>query len=123
MKLEEAKEILDKNALCEEGSLRQSLCENCCFSEELFWELYDSLITLAEDAQKSKITVTDTAKIFAVYDRILEMFKLHLEPNEDVEILDFPENFSDHLDRLEAAIRFYLDKEPVSEDGFALKRP
>lgn len=123
MTLDKAKEILDKNALCEEGSLRQSLCENCCFSEELFWELYDSLITLAEDAQNNKITATDTAKIFAVYDRILEMFRLHLEPNEDIEILDFPENFSDHLDRLESAIRFYLDGEPVNEDGFALKRP
>ena len=123
MTLEKAKEILDKNALCKEGSLRQSICENCCFSEEYFWELYDSLITLAEDARRSKITAIDTAKMLAVYDRILEMFSLHLEPNEDVEILDLPEDFSDHLDRLEAAIRFYLDGEPIDEDGFSLQRP
>lgn len=122
MTLEEAKEILDKNALCQEGSLRQSVCEDCRFSEGYFWEFYDSLVTLAENAKITKITATDTAKMFAVYDRILEMFRLHLEPNEDVEILDFPENFSDYFDRIEAAIRFYLDGEPIDEDGFALKR-
>lgn len=85
--------------------------------------MYDSLVTLAEDAKNTKITATDTAKMFAVYDRILEMFRLHLEPNEDVEILDFPENFSDYFDRLEASIRFYLEGEPINDDGFALKRP
>ena len=123
MTLEEAKEILDKNALCEEGSLRQSVCEDCRFSEEYFWEFYDSLVTLAEDAKNSKITATDTAKIFAVYDRILEMFRLHCEPDEDVEIIDFPENFSDYFDRLEAAILFYLEGKPIDEDNLDLKRP
>lgn len=123
MTVDRARAILDKNALCEEGSFRQSLCEEYRFSEEYFWEFYDSVITLAEDAQKNKITVTDTAKIFAVCDRALEMFKLHCDPDEDVEIRDFPEDYSEYLDRIEAAVRFYLDGEPIDEESFTLQRP
>lgn len=59
MTVDSAREVLDKNALCQEGSLRQSICED----------------------------------------------------------------HSGYLDRIETAVRFYLDGEPINEDGFALKRP
>ena len=123
MTADKARDIFDKNALCQEGSLRQSLCVELCFSERRFWEFYDSVITLAEAAQESRITVTDTAKLFAVYDRILETIRQHCDPDEAVEISGLPENITEYLDRIEAAMRFYLEGEPVDEDGFSLKRP
>ncbi|MDE7229874.1 MAG: immunity 41 family protein [Oscillospiraceae bacterium] len=123
MTADRAREIFDRNALCQDGSFRERLCEECCFSEEYFWEFYDSVITLAENTRENKVSVTDTAKILAVYDRVLEMFRLHCDPDEDIEIADLPEDPSGYLDRIDAAARFFLNGEPIDEDGFVLKRP
>ena len=113
MTADRARESFDKNALCREGSFWESLCEECCFSEEYFWEFYDSVITLAENMRENKVSVTDTAKILAVYDRVLEMFSLHCDPDEDIEIEDFPEDYSEYLDRIDAAASFFLNGEPI----------
>ena len=123
MTADRAREIFDRNALCQEGSFRERLCDECYFSEEYFWEFYDSVITLAENTRENKASVTDTAKILAVYDRVLEMFRLHCDPDEDIKIADFPEDPSGYLDRIDAAARFFLNGEPIDEDGFSLQRP
>lgn len=123
MTLEKAKEILDKNAFCKESSLRESLCEDSLFSEKLFWEFYDSIIALAEDAQKNGKTVDDTAKILGVFNRITQIFMYHFDPNDICKIENFPENYTEYFERLEFAVRAYLCGEIPNENGFALQRP
>lgn len=123
MTINKAKEILDKNAFCREGSLRDSLCEDSLFSEKYFWEFYDSVITLAGNAQKNGKTVDDTAKILGVFNRITQMFMYHFDPNDNCMIENFPEKYTEYFERLEYAVRAYLYGKIPNENEFDLQRP
>lgn len=123
MTVSEARTILDKNAFCQEGSLRESLCEDCFFSEEFFWQFYDCLIALAEDARENGLTVEITAKILGIYNRIIQMFMFHFDPNDLVEIRNFPINYPNYLERLNGAVDAYLRGVFVGEELYELQRP
>lgn len=122
MPIDKAKEILDKNAFCREGSLRESLCEDSLFSEKYFWDFYDSVITLAENAQNNGKTVDETAKILGVFNRITQMFMYHFDPNDKCKIENFPEDYTVYYERLEFAVRAYLGGRIPNESEFELQR-
>lgn len=123
MTVSEAKTILDKNAFCQEESFRESLCEDSYFSEEYFWELYDCIIALADDARETGLTVETTAKILGVCNRIFQLFVFHFDPNDLAEIRNFPENYPCYIERLNDAVDAYLRGVFVDEELYELQRP
>lgn len=123
MTINEARAVLDKNAFCREESLRESLCEGSCFSEKFFWEFYNCIIALAYDARENGLTVETTAKILGVYNRIVQMFMFHFDPNDLAEIKNFPKNYTGYTERLDAAVDAYLRGVFVGEELFELQRP
>ena len=44
-----AKQIILNNSQISENTFIYNLHEKCCFSEELFWEYYDSIVTLVRN--------------------------------------------------------------------------
>lgn len=123
MTINKARAVLDKNAFCQKGSLRESLCEDSYFSEKYFWNFFDCIIAFAEDARENGLTVETTAKILGVYNRIVQMFMFHFDPNDLAEIKNFPKNYTGYTERLDAAVNAYLRGVFVGEELFELQRP
>lgn len=107
MKIEKARKIISDNYNCNENSFVYFLYEECCFSIEKFWEYYDSIAAFVGVNEKnSEITreITDS------YQRILKEMIFHFDPM-DLAIMDnFPENYTDYIERIDfALLAYYTD--------------
>lgn len=124
MTVKEAKAILEKNADCAEDSLIDSLHECERFSKKRFWEFYDCVITLAQDALKSGRDFETARKITLVYQRILKEMVWHLDKHDLSKLRKFPnKRYNDYIERLDNAVDAYLCGVFVDETLYELQRP
>jgi len=123
MKIEEARKIIYDNYNFEEGSLINSLYDYALFSMEKFWDYYDSIKTMVENAQYDDEL---TLWICTSYQQILKEFMYHYCPDDLCEFEDFP-NYSiicDCIERLDYVIISYLEKDfkNIDESIFELQK-
>ena len=118
MTTDEAREILDKNHKCIEGSFVYSLYEECVFSEAGFWDFYDCVITLAKAEKSLEIA----GKITFVYQWFLKEIIWHFDPNDAAEQKHFPENYTDYIERLDGAMDAYFRGVFADESLYELQR-
>lgn len=118
---EKAKEIIEKNYSCSEGSFVAALNDKDLFSPELFWEYYNSItILVAEDIFSEEIT----AQIGISYQSILKLFIYHFSEQDSCHFENFPEDYNGYIERLDYAVESYYTRRQMalSEDKFELQR-
>lgn len=104
MTVETALKIIYDNNSCNENSFVYLLHEDCIFSIEKFWEYYDSIAVLAEtDAKDPELTM----QINLSYQRILKEFIAHFDPNDVAVMENFPDNYTEYIERIDRAILAY----------------
>lgn len=123
MTIETAIKILNGNFRGEEGSLVFGLYEDERFSKKRFWELYDCVITLAENAKTSGSDLETAYKITWVYQRVLKEMIYHFDKNDLSRLKKFPKNYNDYIERLDDAVDAYFHGVFIDEKMYNLKRP
>ena len=121
MNLEKGIEIISDNYYGKENSLVSSLYNDCDFSEEKFWQLYDSIVCLIN----SNFYAEDMLfRIGIVYQRILKEMIYHFSPYDVSVIKNFPENYNGYIERLDFAYNAYYARNPelLADDTFELQR-
>lgn len=122
--MKEAKAILEKNADCAEKSLVDSLHECERFSKKHFWEFYDCVITLAQDALTSGRDFETARKITLVYQRILKEMIWHFDKRDLSRLSKFPnKRYNQYIERLDYAVDAYFRGVFVDETFYELQRP
>jgi len=121
MDLDKAKKIIADNFFGNEGSLTCSLYDECKFSDEKFWDFYDSIAFLVTNSVKSEEL---TGQICISYQRILKEMIYHFSPYDLAVMDNFPENYNDYIERLDLAVRAYFSGETglLNDDIFELQR-
>ena len=120
MNTEEAQKVIFDNDNCNENSFIYYLHEECYFSIEKFWEFYDSIVTLIGKKKNPEIT----KRITQIYQRILKEMIYHFDPM-DIAVMDnFPENYTDYIERIDfALLAYYTDNIDLVDDGkFSLQK-
>ncbi len=129
MTVKEARRVLEKNSDGLKGSLMWEICENETFSEDAFWEFYDCVITLVKDAVDNDNRDFETAeKITNVYEWFLTELIFYFNPNDTLEIKNFPNSphwyeYTYYLERLDDAVKGYFRKALPDETLYELQRP
>ena len=118
---ENARRIIRDNFSMNEGSLCLLLYDECVFSAEAFWDFYDaiSVVTLAgikETALAAQISIT--------YQRFLKEIISHFDPKDAAVMKGFPEDHYSYIERLDGAVRAYLENKPdlLDDKLFNLQR-
>ena len=118
---ENARRIIQNNYSMNEGSLSFLLYDECVFSVEAFWDFYNaiSVVTLAD--------IKDTAlgtQISIAYQRFLKEIICHFDPRDVAVMKGFPENHYSYIERLDCAVRAYLENKPdlLDDNLFELQR-
>ncbi|MBQ9935823.1 MAG: hypothetical protein IJO70_08250 [Lachnospiraceae bacterium] len=122
MTVEAAIQTLIDNYKGDNNSFMYYLHEKGYFSEEKFWEFYESITVLViNDVNSSEIT----AQITHSYQRLLKYIIFHFDPKDDYALDNFPENYIDYLERIEYAIMAYFSGSVklIDEEIFELKKP
>ncbi len=122
MTVNEAQTVLSKNSDCLEKSLVYSLHERGRFSKKRFWEFYDCVITLAQDACKCGRDFETARKITCVYQRVLKEMIWHFDKNDVSKLKKFPENHNEYIERLDDAIDAYFRGIFVDETLYDLQK-
>lgn len=129
MTVKEAKKVLEKNEHGLKGSIMWEICENETFSEECYWEFYDCVITLAEDAAENNNRDFGIArKIARVYEWLLTELIFNFNPNDSLDIKNFPDSphwyeYTYYLERLDDAVNAYFVGELPDQTLYELQRP
>lgn len=124
MNVKEAKMVLDKNANCSEKSLIYSMYEHSRFSKKRFWELYDCITALAEDALENGRDIETARKITLVYQRFLKEIIWHFDKRDISRLRKFPnKRFNEYIERLDCAVDAYFRGVFTAEGLYELKRP
>lgn len=122
MEIETVKKIIFDNYNKRAGSLLYFLNEDDRFSRRAFWEFYDALACVAAHSEKISRELAFMAGM--AYQKILEEFIAHFSPRDVAVIDDFPENYTDYIERLDFAMLAILtgDLSNLTDERFALKR-
>lgn len=124
MTIIEANVVLEKNFHCLDKSFLYDLYERNRFSRKRFWELYDCMIILAQDALDNGRDMETVRKITCIYQRILQQIIWHLDKRDLSELKNFPQKkYSRYIERLDDAIDAYFRGVFVEEELYELKRP
>lgn len=123
MTVNEAREVLEKNAECSEKSLLYSLYERSRFSEKRFWEFYDCVITLAKDTAENGKDMETARKITFVYQWMLKEIIWLFDKKDRSKLKKFPKNYNEYIERLDGAIDAYFRGVFTDEVLYALQRP
>lgn len=123
MNVEIAKRIICNNYKGENNSFMFLLHEKDLFSEEAFWELYESITAIALCGEVKSIEITE--QITQNYQRLLKYIIFHFDPNDDFVLENFPENYIDYLERIEYALMAYFsgNAKLIDNDFFELQKP
>lgn len=123
MKVEIAKRIILNNYEGKNNSFMFFLHEKNYFSEEMFWELYESITTMALCGEEKLNEITE--QIAKNYQRLLKYIIFHFDPNDDFVLENFPMNYIDYLERIEYALMAYFtgNARLVDKDIFELQKP
>jgi thiamine pyrophosphate-dependent acetolactate synthase large subunit-like protein len=114
--------VLENNYYGFEKSFIDELYNNTKFDYILFWEYYDCLIDIARDAVDNDRNLDVTMKITKSYQRILQEIIWHFDKNDCSVLDDFPDNYTDYIERLDAAVNSYFTGIFMKEDFFNLQR-
>lgn len=121
MTVEHAKQILLDNYKTKNNSFMFYLHERGYFSEEKFWEFYESVTVLViNNVNSSEIT----AQITNSYQNLLRYIIFHFDPKDDYVLDNFPGNYIDYLERIEYALMAYSsgNVKLIDDDIFELKK-
>lgn len=123
MKAEIAKRIILDNYKVEINSFMFFLHEKNYFSEEAFWEFYESITVLTLCGEEQSIEIVE--QITQNYQRLLKYIVFHFDPDDDFTLENFPENYVDYLERIEYAIMAYFrgNAKLIDDDIFELQKP
>lgn len=108
MTVSEAMAVLEKNENCAENSLLYSLHERDRFSKKRFWELYDSVITLAKVAVITGRDIETARKITFIYQRVLKEMVWHFDKKDMSKLKKFPRDYNGYIERLDDAVDAYF---------------
>lgn len=122
MTVSEAMAVLKKNADCSENSLLFGLHEQERFSKKRFWELYDSVITLAKVAVITGRDIETARKITFVYQRVLKEIIWHFDKKDMSKLKKFPKNYNEYIERLDGAVDAYFRGVFVDEALYELQK-
>lgn len=120
MNTEEAQKVIFDNDNCNENSFIYYLHEKCYFSIEKFWEFYDSIIAWIGEEKKADIT----KKITEIYQKMLKEMIYHFDPLDILVIANFPENYTEYIERIDFALLAYDtdNRDLIDDKTFALQR-
>ncbi|MBN2712533.1 MAG: hypothetical protein JXR97_08910 [Planctomycetes bacterium] len=112
--------ILKENSQAQAGSFLYYLHEESCFHEKSFWDYYNSLIKIANYAEKNNSINPDVAvDIQKTFTAIMKFFIWHLHSKDSYVMNNFPdEALSSYIDRLETAVNACLTCTSVDESFF-----
>lgn len=114
--------VLDNNYECKESSFIYDLYENDFFSNQHFWDCYDSIMALAKEALANGRDIDTAMKITFVYQRILKEIICHFDEMDCSRKEDFPDNYVEYLERLDGAIDAYFRGIFMEEGLYSLER-
>ena len=123
MKAEIAKHIIVDNYKIENNSFMFFLHEKNYFSEDAFWEFYESITALTLYGEETSMEIAE--QITQNYQRLLKYIVFHFDTNDDFALENFPENYVDYLERIEYAIMAYFrgNEKMIDDDIFELQKP
>lgn len=123
MTSENAHIIINRNYRIIEGSFIYSLHERNMFSEDQFWNLYDSICTIVNMSMYNELL---TEQISGCYQMILQEMIWHFDPDDGSFINELPKNYREYIERFEMAVLAYYRKNPEilksAEDFCELQR-
>lgn len=121
MNTEQARKIISDNYNCNENSFVYFLHEECYFSVAKFWEYYESIAAFVGSTKKNSEI---TRQITSSYQRVLKEMIFHFDPKDTAVIRNFPENYTDFIERIDfALLAYYTDNiDLLDEEGFALQK-
>ncbi|MXP78528.1 hypothetical protein GN277_25260 [Lachnospiraceae bacterium WCA-9-b2] len=122
MELHDAYTILERNYRCQENSIIYDLHENSQFSVQFFWEFYDSVMTLAQDALGKGANIQTAMKITFVYQQILKEMIFHFDEQDESRLKHFPRNYMEYIERLDDGLSAYFCGVFIDEKLYSLKR-
>ena len=123
MTVSKAKAVLKKNADCAEKSLTYAMHERGRFSEKRFWEFYDCVITLAEDALTNGRDIETARDISWVYQQILKEMIWHFDKKDLSKLKKLHKNYNEYIERLDGAIVAYFRGVFINEEFYSLQKP
>ena len=97
MTVSEAMAVLDKNVSCGKKSLIYALYECGKFSEKRFWELYESVITLAKVAVITGRDIETARKITVIYQWFLKECVWHFDKKNASKLKKLPKNYNEYI--------------------------
>jgi hypothetical protein len=122
MTTEKALEILNSNYSGLSGSMTYYLYEESLFSKKAFWELYDSIIILADRKNTKNIREDIIMKITQSYRNILKVFVYHFDKHDSCRIEGFPDNYYEYIERLDDAVNSLFTGVLVDDSIYSLQR-
>lgn len=122
MTVSEARTVLKQNVIGNKGSLTYALHESEIFSEKLFWEFYDCVITLAKDALTNGRDIGTARDITWAYQWVLKSMIWHFDKNDCFHLSDFPINYPEYFERLDGAMDAYFRGVFADEAAYSLQR-
>lgn len=121
MEIEKARKIISDNYNCNENSFVYCLYEKCYFSIEKFWEYYESIASFVGVNEKN---AEITREITDSYQRILKEIIFHFDPMDLAVMDNFPENYTDYIERIDYALLAYYtgNLDLLDNEKFELQR-
>ncbi len=122
MILEKAEQIIYDNYNMNENSLTLTLYDDCEFSTQGYWDLYEAISTVVKAGKKTEVL---TKQIVTAYQIILKNIISHFDPNDGVVLRNFPKNYHEYMERLDLALRAYFDRNPewLKDELFDFQKP
>ena len=121
MEIVNAERIIYDNYKGRNDSFMFFLHERDLFSQERFWELYDSIIALKGMA----FTEPELARqVNSIYQYVLKTMIWHFSPTDSLTIENFPAEYNGYIERLDYAVSvFYAGNATIADESiFELQR-
>lgn len=116
-----SKQVIQDNYSGKKGTFIAFLNDESCFRTESYWELYESIASLAEHRAYSDELA---AQISSVYQRMLKEMIWHFSSADSSIIANMPENYDDYIERMDCAVEAYMRRTGMpDEEVFELRRP
>ena len=121
MMLEQANKIIENNYSMSGDALTAVMHDKCTFSMTAFWDYFEAISCVTRAAVKNDLL---TMWITIGYQQFLKEMIYHFDPKDIAEMEQFPENHNDYIERLDYAIRAYLENKPelLDDNLFELHR-
>lgn len=123
MEVDKAIQIIENNYSCVEESFYNFLHEECSFDKKAFWTFFDAITTLAVRSIEETSRQIIALKICLICNRIMKEFIAHFDPNDGVELLEFPNDYLAYLEAIDLALDAFLQRTAVDETRLNVSRP